>query len=319
MHPRAAGEHPVLVFNRFVIQSYKVTLTPQNNITRMKFLLLPLVLLATTVSRAQYYYNDIIGTRETSQLMKTYNVNKVRTVSATGLDGRNVRATDFSEFQEIKENGRLLKYSSIVNFNKTVTNSRFDSEGRLVSISDSSSAVQNTTTYSYDAAGRVSKVENVASDSASEFNHTETHIWLYGANGKPEKMWRIIQSSAEEMGIDSLEVRFVLDENGNIAEERTFKRNVETGYLYYYYDENNRLLDIVRYNTRLKKLMPDIMFEYDEKGNVAQKTTTTSSLHLGYLIWRYIYNDKGLKTKEVLFNSNKEITGKIEYSYTFGN
>jgi hypothetical protein len=59
------------------------------------------------------------------------------------------------------------------------------------------------------------------------------------------------------------------------------------------------------------------MFEYDEQDRVVQKITTTSSLNLGYLIWRYIYNEKGLKTKEALFNKDKELTGKIDYNYTF--
>ena len=64
--------------------------------------------------------------------------------------------------------------------------------------------------------------------------------------------------------------------------------------------------------------MPYIMFEYDDSDRVVQKITTTSSLNLGYLIWRYLFNEKGLKTKEALFNKDKELTGKIEYNYTFG-
>jgi hypothetical protein len=36
-----------------------------------------------------------------------------------------------------------------------------------------------------------------------------------------------------------------------------------------------------------------------------------------YAIWRYIYNDKGLKTAEALFNTEQEMTGKIKYNYTF--
>jgi hypothetical protein len=50
---------------------------------------------------------------------------------------------------------------------------------------------------------------------------------------------------------------------------------------------------------------------------VLQKTTLLSNIQSGYLIWRYVYNDKGLKIKEALFNKNKVMTGKIEYSYTF--
>lgn len=284
----------------------------------MKFLLTVCFLPAATFLNAQYYYNDIIGTRETNQQMASYLANKVRTVSATGFDQRGAKATGFSEFHEVKENGAALKVSSIAELNKTVTYSRFDKQGRVISIADSSSAVDNTTSYEYDTKGNIIKVQNTVTDSASQFDHTEIHQWYYDEEGKPARMWRIINNTGNS-GQDTIEVRFVKDENGNIGEERTFRRNIETGYLYYYYDEKNRLTDIVRFNTRLKKLMPDIMFEYDENDRVIQKITTTSSQSLGYLIWRYIFDNKGLKTKEALFNGDKQLTGKIEYSYTFFN
>jgi len=281
----------------------------------MKTLLLPFIIFCSLSLQAQYYYNDIIGTQETNNLMKNYTANKVKTVSATGYDNRGVKATDFSELQEVKENGRLLRSSTINNFNKTTTYSRFDEKGRVTNITDSSAQIQGITTYVYDENNRISMVQNTVKDSANAFDHIETHQWFFNTAGKPEKMWRIISSTGT--GADSLEVRFVTDEDGNIAEERTFRKGIETSYLYYYYDDKNRLLDIVRFNTRLKKLLPDIMFEYDENDNVVQKTTTTSSLNLGYLIWRYIYDEKRLKTKEVLFNNDKQITGKIDYTYTF--
>ncbi len=283
----------------------------------MKFLLAPLLFISSLSLHAQYYYDDIAGTRETNRLMQTYLGQKVRMVTATGYDNKGVKATDFTEIQEIKENGRLLRLSAIRNFKKAVTLSRFDDQGRVISITDSAADLQSVTFYSYDAAGRISKVENKLLDSANAFNHTETHWWYYNEKGLPVTMWRVISNTGAENSTDSLEIRFTTDEEGNTGEERTFRKGIETGYLYYYYDDQHRLLDIVRFNTRLKKLLPDVMFEYDESGRVVQKTTTTSSLHLGYLIWRYIYNDKGLKTKEVLFNSDKQITGRIEFSYNF--
>ncbi|HEX7846906.1 MAG TPA: RHS repeat domain-containing protein [Chitinophagaceae bacterium] len=283
----------------------------------MKNILLAFTLLASFSLRAQYYYNDIIGTQETNRQMKTYLDNKVRTVSASGTDQRGVKATDFSEFHEIKENGKALKSTSIVNLNKSVIYSRFDDKGRVISMTDSSNSIESSTTYEYDAAGRITMVKNTVRDSANDFNQVEVHQWLYNANNKPEKMWRIINSSTNGNIADSLEIRFVADEDGNPGEERTFRGKVETGYLYYYYDDKDRLSDIVRYNQKLKKLMPDLLFEYDDKDRVTQKITTTSSINLGYLIWRYIYNDKGLKSKEALFNKEKELTGRIDYTYSF--
>jgi YD repeat-containing protein len=201
--------------------------------------------------------------------------------------------------------------------NKTVGIHSFDNQGRVVQITDSTQAVKNSTRYDYNTEGRITKVQNSAVDSATAFNHTEIHWWYYNSAGKPEKMWRILQNSGALNTVDSMEVRFTLDENGNVGEERTYKKGKETSYLYYYYDDKNKLSDVVRYNPRLKRLMPDLMFEYDDAGRMAQKITTTPAQKVGYLIWRYIYNDKGLKTKEALFNNDKQLTGKIEYTYTF--
>lgn len=284
----------------------------------MKNILSALGFLLLSVSlHAQYYYHDIIGTQETNRQMKAYLSNKIRTMSATGSDRNGTRATDFSEFHEMRENGRALKATSIVNRNRTVIYSRFDEQGRVISVADSSTSMSSVTSYEYDASGRISRVQNTVSDSANDFNQVETHQWYYNSAGKPERMWRVISTSGANTGIDSMEVRMITDEDGNPGEERTYKRGIETGYLYYYYDDKNRLSDIVRYNTKLKKLLPDLMFEYDDSDRVIQKITTTSSNLLGYLIWRYIYNDKGLKTKEALFNKDKELTGRIDYTYTY--
>lgn len=271
-------------------------------------------LLISTLLHAQYYYNDIIGTQETNRQMKAYVSNKIRTMSATGSDRNGTRATDFSEFHEVRENGRALKATSIVNLNRSIIYSRFDEQGRVISVADSSTEITSVTTYEYNAAGRITRVQNTVKDSSTAFDQVETHQWYYNSNGMPERMWRTIRTAGS---IDSMEVRIIADEDGNPGEERTFKRGVEMSYLYYYYDDKNRLSDIVRYNNKLKKLLPDLMFEYDDDDRVIQKITTTSNHLMGYLIWRYIYNDKGLKTKEALFNKDKELTGRIDYTYTY--
>jgi hypothetical protein len=117
---------------------------------------------------------------------------------------------------------------------------------------------------------------------------------------------------------DTTEVRFTLGERGNVVEELPFIKHVSGEKTYYYYDDKNRLTDIVRYNAKARRLLPDYMFEYTDKNRVSQKITTLSMMDLGYLIWRYVYDDKGLKTKEASFNKDKVMTGKIEYSYQFG-
>jgi len=283
----------------------------------MKSIFLSICLVVSYILQAQYFYNDIIGTQEAIRQMKAYTINNVKTVSALGTDKSGAKASDFSEFHEIRENGSALKVTSINQLTKTIQYSRFNEKGQLISLQDSSSGIQSITTYNYTANGKINTLQNKVTDPANDFNQTETHTYFYTATGKLDKMWRIITSTGNGGTNDSLEVRFVLDENGNPLEERNFRHGLETGYLYYYFDDKNRVTDIVRYNNILKKLLPDIMFEYDVKDRIIQKITPTSSINMGYLIWRYIFDEKGLKTKEALFNDEKQLTGKIEYSYTF--
>lgn len=260
---------------------------------------------------AQYYYNDIIGTLETNRQMKNYQTNKVKMVSAIGVDQHGSKDPNFGEVYEVKDNGKTLRVSTRNGSQLSVYYNKYDEQGRIISITDSSSIIQNSTTYQYGVDGRILQIKNITIDAGNDFNQTETHQWIYDAAGNPSKMWRIINNT------DSLEIRFFPDENGLTGDEKTFRKGVETAAIYYYYDEKNRLTDIVRYNEKLKKLLPDMMFEYDEENRIIQKITTTPSIKVSYLIWRFIYNDKGLKTKDALFNDDKQLTGKINYDYSF--
>jgi len=273
------------------------------------FFLLISSLISVTL-HAQYYFNDLVSAREITRQMKSYIDNKVSKVTAKGFDQRGEPILVFSETHEVLDNGKMLKISSR-NPIPSVTTYRFDDSGNLVSATDSSSDVVSTTIYFHDSNNRVSLVKNSLRDMANDFNQEETHSWSYSTQGQPLKMIRTINNS------DSLEIMFGPDDNGNPGEERTFRRNRETGIVYYYFDEKNRLTDIVRFNKKANRLLPDYMFEYDEQDRVIQKITTTTSQNLGYLIWRYVFNEKGLKTKEALFDKEKQMTGKIEYTYSF--
>jgi len=284
----------------------------------MKIPLLALAFLTSFNLQAQYYYNDIVATHEANSQMQAYLNSQVKMITATGYDANNVKATDFAEAKEISEKGRLLKVSTRNSGDYSVYYNRYDEKGRIISTTDSSSElIRNIITYQYNDAGRITSITTVLKDSVSEFSKTDEHLWKYDAAGKPEKMWRIIN------GADSIEIRFVADENGNPGEEITYRWGLEYDRVYYYFDAMGRVTDIVRYNNKVKKLLPDVILTYDDKGRIIQKITSTPGENygkitwVGYIIWRYIYNDKGLKIKEALFDKDQRLTGKIEYSYTY--
>jgi YD repeat-containing protein len=257
---------------------------------------------------AQYYYKDLIAASEITQLKKTYTDNNIKKVRSTGFTPNGDAYADYNETQDHDALNRQLKITTNADQDITSLIYKFDDAGRIESVTDSSAPAKSVSNYKYDQSGRLVEINNTMTDSLQTYTQTEKHVWNY-SNDKPEKMWRIINKT------DSMEVRFIRDEKGNIIEEQNFKKARMVDQVYYYYDDKNRLTDIVRYNTKAKKLLPDFMFEYDDNNRVIQKITTTSNQNIGYLIWRYLYNEKGLKTKEALYNKEKKLMGRIDFFY----
>ena len=83
---------------------------------------------------------------------------------------------------------------------------------------------------------------------------------------------------------------------------------------YYYYDAKKQLTDIVRFNARLRKFFPDFIFEYDGVGRISQMTQVSMGSG-SYIVWKYSFNDKGLKLEEAGFDKEKKLVGKMVYSY----
>ena len=278
----------------------------------MKIFISALLIFLIQPLNAQYYYKDIITTQETTRQFVILKTNKVQSVKATGYDTKGVADPHFSEVQQMLDGKNALMISTKNEFTSpSYMIQEFDSNNRLIRLTDSATDFKSTTNYRYDNAGKIAEMKNISKDSSSPINNIEIHKWIYNVSGNPVKMLRIINST------DTLEVKFTVDKNGNVLDEQPFKHGKAGEITYYYYDDNNRLTDIVRFNKKIGKLMPDYLFEYNENNQVIQKITMLSNFNMGYLIWRYAFNEKGIKTKEALFNKDKIMTGKIEYQYTF--
>jgi hypothetical protein len=280
----------------------------------MKNLLRLSMLLLSQSAFSQFYYNDIISPANISKQMNEYVMNKVATINATATDAYGMRNNSFYELHEVNENGKVLEISKLDETGKFTSTYRFGNNSQLLSQEDSAYKMRNVTTYKYDNNNRVISILNTTYDPENEFNETEEHVWLYNSTGLPVKMWKIVN------GKDSLQYEFSLDENKNIVDEYMVrnKAKYDPAY-YYYYDESNRLTDIARYNKIAKKILPDLIFTFDEKNKLIQKLATVPGPVVGYVTIRYGFNEKGLKNKEVLFNRLKEKTGAIDFTYTFSN
>ena len=257
--------------------------------------------------KAQYYYNDVVSLKASNNLYQQLLKNNIKVVSATSADAENAPTTGFVYFKTITNNGTLVKTHTELETGGTSDDFDTYANNLLVKSSDSSDNILTTVEYTYDAAGNILQVQTQAGDTAMDTHSTEVHKWFYTGN-IPDSMIRIKDNA------DSTIVRFKKDEHRNITEELWLKKGRLIEHYYYYYNDKNQLTDIVRYNIEAQQMLPDFLFEYDENGILSSLTQVPQGSS-DYVVWKYIYDERGLKSKDILFDKHQELLGTVTYTY----
>ena len=276
----------------------------------MKSIFALTLLFLAQAAHSQYYYKDIIGTRETAEMMQVYMSNKVSRVLLTSYDADNTKSDNFYVEQEFIPAAQRLKTSTKNgDADPALLLSWIDAKGRVIKTLDSTIAFKSSSTYHYNENGDLLRILSISTDSANRSTQSEEHIWQY-KEGMITGMLRIKNK------VDTIYVSFKSDDKGRIIEEQETRKGVKSEPYYYYYNNSGQLSDIVRYNPKARRLLPEYMFEYSPSNQVIQKITVPSGSDK-YIIWRYQYNAQGLKTKEAIYDKQKQLTGKVEYQYSF--
>ncbi len=256
-------------------------------------------------AHSQYYYTDIVAMKGAQQQYAALQNSKTRLVTAISFNG-NQPAEDFSLEQRISADGRTIIMTSSDASSGTNTIVNTYDNGRLVMTRDSTANLKSITRYTYDGSGNITLISTVTDDAFMNSHSEEKHIWTYNGN-LPEKMLAVKNNS------DTTYVSFTYDNNNVAGETWKHKGRVTESY-YFYYNDNNQLTDIVRMNMRVNKMLPDFLFEYDSENRVVQMTQIPNGSS-DYMIWKYVYNSNGLKERELLFNKQKQLVGRVEYKY----
>ncbi|HNF30607.1 MAG TPA: hypothetical protein PLY81_10030 [Chitinophagaceae bacterium] len=256
---------------------------------------------------AQYYFNDIVATNNTNQLQQLYVKQNIKTIKTVSKESDGSIINDFFIMQSIHKNGNeITTQSQQSSGSKSVLKSFFEN-GKIVKTINEEDGVSTTSIYSYID----NKLQSIVSGTTDTFitsNSKEEHIWFYKSNSTPEKMFKI------KNGKDTTVVNFISDENNLIIEEQWVRNGKMIENYYYYYNDKNWLTDIVRYNNKAKKMLPDFLYEYDTEGRVSKMIQVIAG-GTNYNIWVYTYNSLGLKEKEVCYDKKKQLLGTVEYLY----
>ncbi len=261
-------------------------------------------------SFAQFYYKDQVVTHQSMQQLQQFKASKVKAVKLTSFESDGAVTEDFTGEQSVSNN-----YTQVITFTKSkISDSSelttfYSASGKLMKTIDTTDGFKSVTEYKYDANGRLVEITNLSS-SSGQATEKEQHVWTYNAKRIPEKMLKI------KNNIDTTYISFISDENGNVIEEHSTRKGMALPTYYYYYDDKNRLTDIVRYNTRARRLLPDYIFEYDDEGRISTVVIVPEQ-GSDYEKWFYSYYENGLKGQEACYNKRQELQGRIEYQYSF--
>ncbi len=273
----------------------------------MKVLLVLLAVLFSGVGYGQYYFNDIIATQQSNQNYQTLRANKVKKIVATSFEQDNTPTEGFSLEQTLSIDGKkLVTISSTITGKKNQVTSFFEL-GKLKKTQSFSNGIDNKMEYAYNEKGQLKQLILNSGDTSVKYKSNETREWKYMANGQLLSVLKIKNNA------DTTEALLVLDEKGNVVEEHWKKKQKEIDTYYYYYNAANQLTDIVQYNTRAKKLVPIYVYEYDSNARIQQMTQLSTGGK--YIVWKYSYNNKGLKLMETCYDQENKILGKIAYQY----
>ncbi|MEO7530810.1 MAG: hypothetical protein ABIS69_05345 [Sediminibacterium sp.] len=256
---------------------------------------------------SQYYFNDMVTTQLSNDQYKLLRTHKIKKIKATSYDADNTVTEGFGLEEEISMDGKRIILTTANAGRSSITN-RFYELSKLKRTQSVNNGIDNKTEYTYNEKGQIQKILFTTTDTAMKSTLLEAHDWTYNETGQPKSMLKIKNKT------DTTVIDLVKDEQGLVVEERWKRKNRVIETYYYYYDTNKQLTDIVRFNTRLKKLLPDFQYEYDANGHVTQMTQVTMNT-ASYIIWKYTYNEKGLKQNEVGFDKQRRLIGRIEYTY----
>lgn len=277
----------------------------------MKYLYLVFIFcfLAFKKIAAQYYYNDIVAIDYSNQQHKLLQQNKIRTIKAISKEKDETIIEDFILEQRINEDAsEIITYSKTSAGNQSTLKSNY-LNNKITKTESEGDGVSTITNYVYNNDGKLLSIESSTIDTFITTVSKEIHLWFYNNKGFPEKMYKIKNST------DTIFLNFILDEHNLVAEEHWYRKGKNIESYYYYYNDKNLLTDIVRYNNRAKKMLPDFMYEYDSLGKI-KKMIQVLAGGSNYNSWIYYYNTTSqLKEKEVCYDKQKQLLGSIEYLY----
>lgn len=255
---------------------------------------------------AQFYYSDILLTQQGNSNYLNLKNNKVKNITITNdsnEDGITIK-------QSFKDSWNLLITDAQLSIGITNTSTQYYVNNLISKKEEDIKNVNSTINYYYNDKGKLIQINSKSIDTSVNKSFEENHVFSYDDKGVLTRMLKIKNNN------DSTFIDFLKDEKNNIIEERWTHKNKLIETYYYYYNNENLLTDIVKFNLKVNRMLPEFLFEYNFQNKLVQLTQIPFGSS-NYFIWKYTYNDKQLKEKEIGFNKKGEKVGEMTYNYEY--
>jgi len=276
----------------------------------MKHLLFPAILMIMGISivQGQFYYKDIVSNKQVLDDIAYYKKQGIHKITIKSFEDDGAPSKGFFCKKSISKDYRKIELGSRSSLSSpSIFTSFFNENGSINRTYDSSDISATSIHYTYDSNNKILSIFSTITSRDDDFitEVKEEHIYSYNKMGLPENMLRIKNLT------DTSVISFVIDEKNNISMEKDSHTGSK---YYYYYDDKNRITDIVKENEFQGRMIPDYLFEYNEAGSIA-KMMSTEEGNTNYYIWSYEYNSNGLRSKEKIYSKEKRLLGTLEYIY----
>ncbi len=260
-----------------------------------------------TNCNAQYYYKDLLNGTEVKKELLALKKANIHLVKINSYEpGGDPTADFFCEKKINKDFNKVTVQSKSPESGESLMISKFDENVQLIETYDSSEIVVSENHFSYNQNHLLTNILSISKSNDDDFKTEiyEEHIYHYDSAFNPTDL-QIVKNKK-----DTLLILFSLDENKKVSVEKDTKTAFK---YYYYYDEKERITDIVHSNAYTQKPVVDYVFEYNTNGEIVTMTSAANNPY-NTLIWKYDY-ENGLRVKERAFSGDQKFLGKIEYSY----
>lgn len=223
--------------------------------------------------------------------------NKIDTVRGKYIirkPGKSFKRTEYFQEFTFDKRGRLL--SQIETFpedgttDSTATHYDYDDLGRLRSIQRKTREGYVVEDFKYDSVGRLIEetVSKLYVDSKGETRSTQLNSESYKYIDL-ETQWRRV--SYNSYGKPFLEEIFYEDENGYLTKKKdVLKMTSKKVFHEYEYDDNGYLSAVRKKADKAEGYMEEVLFSYDEFGNLSEKQIYNNGEHITDI--QIIYNNK---------------------------